>query len=151
VLPLYGDLPPGDQDAVLQAPGPEDARRVVLATSIAETSLTVPGVRVVVDGGWRRAPRLDPASGLSRLATLRISRSAATQRAGRAGREAPGVAIRLWTEALHRGLAAHDRPEILEAGCRRPRSIAQPGARHPPTSRSRTRRPRARSRPPTRC
>ncbi len=101
-----------DQDRALRAQG---QRRVVLATSIAETSLTVPGVRMVVDGGWRRAPRLDPSTGLTRLATLRISRAAAEQRAGRAGREAPGVAIRLWTPALHRGLAAFDRPEILEA------------------------------------
>ena len=69
----------------------------------------------MVDGGWRRAPRLDPATGLTRLATLRISRAAAEQRAGRAGREAPGVAIRLWTPALQRGLAAFDRPEMLEA------------------------------------
>ena len=75
----------------------------------------MPGVRIVVDGGWRRAPRLDPATGLTRLATLRISRAAAHQRAGRAGREGPGVAIRLWTETLHRGLPAFDRPEILEA------------------------------------
>ena len=87
----------------------------MLATSIAETSLTVPGVGVVIDGGWRRAPRLDAATGLSRLTTLRISRAAAEQRAGRAGREVPGLAIRLWSEALHRGLAAFDRPEILEA------------------------------------
>ncbi len=94
---------------------PGAGRRVVLATAIAETSLTVPGVRIVVDGGFRRAPRLDPARGLTRLATLRISRAAAEQRAGRAGREGPGVAIRLWTEALHRGLPAFDRPEILEA------------------------------------
>ncbi|MFX4673897.1 ATP-dependent helicase HrpB, partial [Acinetobacter baumannii] len=72
-------------------------------------------VRIVVDGGFRRAPRLDPATGLSRLVTLRISKAAAEQRAGRAGRTAPGVAIRLWTEALHRGLAPQDRPEILEA------------------------------------
>ncbi len=112
VLPLHGDLPPAEQDRALR---PADGRRVVLATSIAETSLTVPGVRVVVDGGWRRAPRLDQSSGLTRLATLRISRAAANQRAGRAGREAPGVAIRLWTQALHRGLAPFDRPEILEA------------------------------------
>jgi ATP-dependent helicase HrpB len=88
---------------------------VVLATSIAETSLTVPGVRIVVDGGWRRTPRLDQATGLTRLETVRISRAAAEQRAGRAGREGPGVAIRLWTRALHRGLAPFDRPEILEA------------------------------------
>ncbi len=113
-LPLHGDLPPAEQDAALR-PDPAGSRRVVLATSIAETSLTVPGVRIVVDGGFRRAPRLDVASGLTRLATLRISRAAADQRAGRAGREAPGVAIRLWSEALHRGLPAFDRPEILEA------------------------------------
>lgn len=112
VLPLHGDLSPADQDLALR---PADGRRVVLATSIAETSLTVPGVRIVVDGGWRRAPRVDPATGLTRLATLRISRAAAHQRAGRAGREGPGVAIRLWTEALHRGLPAFDRPEILDA------------------------------------
>lgn len=112
VLPLHGELPPAEQDRALR---PAETRRVVLATSIAETSLTVPGVRVVVDGGWRRAPRLDPATGLTRLATLRISRAAAAQRAGRAGREAPGVAIRLWTEALHRGLPEFDRPEILQA------------------------------------
>ena len=101
-----------DHDRPLRTQG---QRRVVLATSIAETSLTVPGVRIVVDGGWRRAPRLDQSTGLTRLATLRISRAAAEQRAGRAGREAPGVAIRLWTPALHRGLLAFDRPEILEA------------------------------------
>jgi ATP-dependent helicase HrpB len=112
VLPLHGELPPEAQDRALR---PAGTRRVVLATSIAETSLTVPGVRIVVDGGWRRAPRLDPATGLTRLTTLRISRAAAEQRAGRAGREAPGVAIRLWSTALHRGMAAFDRPEILEA------------------------------------
>ena len=112
VLPLHGDLPPAEQDRALR---PAERRRVVLATSIAETSLTVPGVRIVVDGGFRRAPRLDASTGLTRLATLRISRAAADQRAGRAGREAPGVAIRLWSAALHRGLAPFDRPEILEA------------------------------------
>ncbi len=112
VLALHGDLPQAEQDRALR---PADQRRVVLATSIAETSLTVPGVRIVVDGGWCRAPRLDPGTGLTRLATVRVSRAAADQRAGRAGREAPGVAIRLWTQALHRGLAAFDRPELLEA------------------------------------
>ena len=112
VLPLHGDLPPAEQDRALR---PADTRRVVLATSIAETSLTVPGVRVVVDGGWRRSPRLDTATGLTRLATVRISRAAADQRAGRAGREGPGTAIRVWSAALHRGLPAFDRPEILEA------------------------------------
>lgn len=114
VLPLHGELPPAEQDLALN-PAPDGQRKVVLATSIAETSLTVPGVRIVVDGGYRRAPRLDAASGLSRLVTLRIGKAAADQRAGRAGRTAPGVAIRLWTEALHRGLPQADRPEILEA------------------------------------
>jgi ATP-dependent helicase HrpB len=112
VLPLHGDLPAAEQDRALR---PADTRRIVLATSIAETSLTVPGVRIVVDGGWRRTPRLDPATGLTRLTTARISRAAADQRAGRAGREAPGTAIRVWSPALHRGLPAYDRPEILEA------------------------------------
>ena len=114
ILALHGDLPRAEQDAALSA-DPAGARRVILASPVAETSLTVPGVRVVVDGGFRRAPRFDPATGLSRLAVVRISRAAATQRAGRAGREAPGVAIRLWTEALGRGLPAQDRPEILAA------------------------------------
>jgi ATP-dependent helicase HrpB len=112
ILPLHGELPRADQDRALT---PASTRRVVLSTSIAETSLTVPGVRIVVDGGWRRAPRLDPSTGLTRLTTLRISRAAADQRAGRSGREAPGIAIRLWSPALHRGLPAFDRPEILEA------------------------------------
>ncbi|HET6605982.1 MAG TPA: ATP-dependent helicase HrpB, partial [Rhodopila sp.] len=112
VLPLHGDLPPAEQDRALR---PAETRRVVLATSIAETSLTVPGVRIVVDGGWRRTPRLDPATGLTRLTTVRISRAAADQRAGRAGREGPGVAVRVWSQAQHRGLPAFDRPEILEA------------------------------------
>ncbi len=112
VLPLHGELPQAEQDRALR---PAETRRVVLATSIAETSLTVPGVRIVVDGGWRRAPRLDPATGLTRLTTMRISRAAADQRAGRSGREGPGVAIRLWSPNLHRGLPAFDRPEMLEA------------------------------------
>ncbi len=112
VLPLHGELPPAEQDLALR---PAAGRRVVLATSVAETSLTVPGVRVVVDGGWRRSPRLDGATGLTRLHTVRVSRAAADQRAGRAGREAPGVAVRLWTAALHRGLAPFDPPELLGA------------------------------------
>jgi ATP-dependent helicase HrpB len=112
ILPLHGELPPAEQDRALS---PSTRRKMVLATSIAETSLTVPGVRIVVDGGFRRAPKLDAATGLSRLVTVRISKAAAEQRAGRAGRTAPGVAIRLWSEALHRGLAQQDRPEILEA------------------------------------
>jgi ATP-dependent helicase HrpB len=112
VLALHGDLPPAEQDRALR---PAEGRRVVLSTSIAETSLTVPGIRIVVDGGFRRSPRLDAATGLSRLETVRISRAAAEQRAGRAGREAPGVGIRLWTASLHRGFAPFDRPEIFSA------------------------------------
>jgi len=112
VLPLHGELPPAEQDRAL---APSTRRKIVLATSIAETSLTVPGVRIVIDGGFRRAPRLDASSGLTRLTTQRISRASAEQRAGRAGRTEPGVAIRLWTEAMHRGLPLQDRPEILEA------------------------------------
>ena len=112
VLPLHGDLPAADQDVALR---PSAGRRVVLSTAIAETSLTVPGVRIVIDGGFRRAPQFDPASGLTRLAMQRVSRAAADQRAGRAGREAPGLAIRLWTAATQRGLRLHDRPEVLDA------------------------------------
>lgn len=112
VLPLHGDLPPAAQDLALK---PAQTRRVVLATAIAETSLTVPGVRIVIDGGYRRAPRFDPASGLTQLVTERVSRAVADQRSGRAGREAPGLAIRLWSEAAQRGLRLYDRPEILDA------------------------------------
>ncbi|MDE2319506.1 MAG: ATP-dependent helicase HrpB [Rhodospirillales bacterium] len=112
VLPLHGDLSREAQDKALRE---HAERRVVLSTSIAETSLTVPGVRIVIDGGYRRAPVLDTASGLTRLATQRISRAAAAQRAGRAGRLGPGVAIRLWSEALNRGLPPFDRPEIFAA------------------------------------
>lgn len=114
VRPLYGELPPAEQARVL-AQEPDGARRVILATSIAETSLTVPGVRIVIDGGFRRAPRFDPGAGLARLETMRISRAAATQRSGRAGREAPGLGVRLWTQATERGMSPHDRPEILDA------------------------------------
>lgn len=114
ILPLHGELPPAEQARAL-APDPAGRRRVILSTSIAETSLTVPGVRIVIDGGFRRAPRFDPGAGLSRLETMRISRAAATQRSGRAGREAPGYALRLWTEATGRGMPPHDRPEILDA------------------------------------
>jgi ATP-dependent helicase HrpB len=114
VRPLHGELPPEAQDLALR-PDAEGRRRIVLATAIAETSLTVEGVTAVVDSGLRRAPRFDAGSGLTRLATVRISRAAADQRAGRAGRLGPGVVFRLWTEAAHRGLAAADQPEILSA------------------------------------
>ncbi|MFT9258430.1 MAG: helicase-related protein, partial [Acetobacter sp.] len=114
VLPLHGELHPAEQARVLR-PGNEGERRVILATSIAETSLTVPGVRAVVDCGFRRTPRFDAGAGLSRLDTVRISKAAARQRAGRAGREAPGVAYCLWTPHTERTLPQHDKPEILEA------------------------------------
>ena len=114
VLKLHGDLPPAVQDEALR-PGRDGERRIVLATTIAETSLTVPGVRTVIDGGSRRAPALDPSTGLPRLRTVRVSRAGADQRAGRAGRVAPGTCYRLWTETAHRALAPFDRPEIAEA------------------------------------
>lgn len=113
VFPLYGDLPWEAQDrAVLPGTG---RRRVVLATPIAETSLTIEGIRVVVDSGYARAPQFDPGTGLSRLVTHRISRASADQRAGRAGRLAPGVCYRLWGEATQRGLLPYSQPEIRSA------------------------------------
>ncbi len=114
VAPLYGDLAQGEQDRALE-PAPRGERKVVLATNIAETSLTIEGVRVVVDAGLERRARFDPVSGMSRLETLRISRASAEQRAGRAGRLAPGVCVRLWSETTHRSLAPHAPAEILEA------------------------------------
>ncbi|MFD5794693.1 ATP-dependent helicase HrpB [Streptomyces diastatochromogenes] len=112
VLQVHGRAPAAVQDAVL-APG--ERRRVVLATSVAESSLTVPGVRVVVDSGLAREPRVDHARGLSGLATVRASRAAGRQRAGRAGREAPGVVYRCWTEAEDVRLPAFPAPEIKVA------------------------------------
>jgi ATP-dependent RNA helicase HrpB len=114
VAPLYGDLPPAAQDAAL-APAPDGRRKIVLATSIAETSLTIEGIRVVIDGGLARGPRFDPASGMTRLVTTRVSQAAAAQRAGRAGRLAPGIAYRLWPEREQPQLAAYALPEIREA------------------------------------
>jgi ATP-dependent helicase HrpB len=112
VLPLHGRLPPAAQDAALQA-GPR--RRVVLATALAESSLTVPGVRVVVDAGLSRVPRADLSRGLGSLVTVRASRAAVTQRAGRAGREGPGAVYRCWTAAENDRLPAHDEPEVATA------------------------------------
>ncbi|MGW4437516.1 DEAD/DEAH box helicase, partial [Streptomyces sp. NPDC004596] len=112
VLQVHGRAPAAVQDAVL-APG--RGRRVVLATSVAESSLTVPGVRVVVDAGLAREPRVDHARGLSGLVTVRASRAAGRQRAGRAGREAPGWVYRCWTEAEDGRLAAFPAPEIKVA------------------------------------
>lgn len=114
VAPLFGALDPRDQDRAIH-PAPEGTRKVVLATSIAETSLTIEGVRVVIDCGQARVPRFDPASGLTRLATIRVSRAAADQRRGRAGRTAPGACYRLWDEAETRALPAYADPEILDA------------------------------------
>ncbi|GAB4081441.1 ATP-dependent helicase HrpB [Modestobacter muralis] len=112
VRPLHGRLPSAEQDAALTA-GPR--RRVVLSTDVAETSLTVPGVRTVVDAGLARVPRYDVARGLGSLVTVRVSRAAATQRAGRAGREAPGRVYRLWSAAEHDRLPAAPEPEIAVA------------------------------------
>lgn len=114
VVALYGALDKGEQDRAIEPAAP-GRRKVVLATSVAETSLTIEGVRVVVDGGLSRVPRFEPSSGLTRLATVKVSRSSAEQRRGRAGRVEPGVCYRLWDEEQTRGLVAHQRPEIQEA------------------------------------
>ncbi|NUR77574.1 MAG: ATP-dependent helicase HrpB, partial [Thermoleophilia bacterium] len=111
---LHGGIEPAMQRKAL-APPPPGQRKLVLATSIAETSVTLEGVRIVVDSGLARRPRYDRGAGLTRLVTERASRAAVTQRAGRAARQAPGVAIRLWEEAATASLPAHDPPEILEA------------------------------------
>ena len=112
--PLYGDLSSEAQDAAL-LPARDGHRKVILATNIAQTSLTVEGVTTVVDSGWMRAARFDLGAGANRLDTLRISRASAEQRSGRAGRLGPGVAYRLWSEEQHGRLPAHDTPEILSA------------------------------------
>jgi ATP-dependent helicase HrpB len=113
VLPLYGDLPWESQQRAIQPGG--GRRRVVLATPIAETSLTIEGVRIIVDAGFARVPQFDPVSGLTRLVTQRIARASAEQRAGRAGRTAPGVCYRLWSETTQRGLVPQAIPEIKGA------------------------------------
>jgi ATP-dependent helicase HrpB len=109
---LHGSLDPAEQRAAIRK---SDARKVILATSIAETSLTIDGVRIVVDSGLARRARYDRAAGIARLVTERVSQAAATQRAGRAARQQPGVAYRLWEEAATAGLPPYDPPEILEA------------------------------------
>ncbi|MGT0009581.1 ATP-dependent helicase HrpB [Pseudomonas aeruginosa] len=114
LCPLHGELDLSSQRAAIE-PAPQGKRKVVLATNIAETSLTIDGVRVVVDAGLARVPRFDPVSGMTRLDTQRVSRAAATQRAGRAGRLEPGVCYRLWSESQHDQLAAYDAAEILQA------------------------------------
>jgi ATP-dependent helicase HrpB len=114
LCPLHGELDLSAQRAAIE-PAPAGSRKVVLATNIAETSLTIDGVRVVVDAGLARVPRFDPGSGMTRLDTQRISRASATQRAGRAGRLEPGVCYRLWSEAQHEQLAAYGTAEMLQA------------------------------------
>ena len=111
---LYGDLSQQSQDAAI-APAPSGWRKIVLSTPIAETSLTIEGVRIVVDSGLARAPRFSPRSGMTRLDTIRVSRSSADQRAGRAGRTAPGKCYRLWPEHEQHHLLEHSSPEILQA------------------------------------
>lgn len=114
LAPLHGELPQEAQDQAI-APAPPGLRKVVLATSIAETSLTIEGVRVVIDAGLLRVPRFDPRTGLTRLETIRVTKDSADQRRGRAGRLEPGLCYRLWTEAVHRTLAPRRPPEILES------------------------------------
>ena len=114
IAPLHGGLTLKEQDAAV-LPAPAGRRKVVLATSIAETSLTIEGVRVVVDSGLARVPRYEAAIGLTRLETVRVSRASADQRRGRAGRTEPGVCYRLWEEAATGSLEPYSDPEILAA------------------------------------
>ena len=114
VQPLYGDLSQQkQQEAIL--PNPQGKRKVVLATSIAETSLTIEGITVVIDSGYSRSPRFDTQTGLTRLETIKVTKDAADQRAGRAGRLGPGTCYRLWSEGSHIHLIPNRKPEILEA------------------------------------
>jgi ATP-dependent helicase HrpB len=114
IVALYGALDAREQDRAI-SPAPPGRRKVVLATSIAETSLTIEGVRVVIDSGLSRVPRYEPDIGITRLETVRVSRAAADQRRGRAGRVEPGVCYRLWDEPQTASLEAYTRPEILSA------------------------------------
>ncbi|MFL5728681.1 MAG: ATP-dependent helicase HrpB, partial [Cytophagaceae bacterium] len=114
ICPLYGDLPQQKQQEAIM-PDEYGRRKVVLSTSIAETSLTIEGIKVVIDSGYSRTPRFDPNTGLTKLETTRVTRDAADQRAGRAGRLGPGICYRLWAEGSHQHLVPHRRPEILEA------------------------------------
>jgi ATP-dependent helicase HrpB len=114
IHPLYGDLPlTQQQEAIL--PDPQGRRKVVLATTIAETSLTIEGIAIVIDAGLARVPRFDPRSGLTKLETVQVTRDAADQRAGRAGRLGPGTCYRLWSEGSHQYLQPQRIPEILQA------------------------------------
>ncbi|PTW62516.1 ATP-dependent helicase HrpB [Breoghania corrubedonensis] len=131
VAPLYGALTGREQDTAIQ-PARDGMRKVVLATSIAQTSLTIEGVRIVIDTGLARVPRYEPSTGLTRLETVKVSRASADQRRGRAGRTEPGICFRLWDGAQTTALAEHDRPEILEADLAQlVLDLAQWGAREP--------------------
>jgi ATP-dependent helicase HrpB len=133
IVPLFGALDAGVQDRAI-APAPKGHRKVVLATSIAETSLTIEGVRIVVDSGVARVPRYEPDIGLTRLETVRASRAAVDQRRGRAGRTEPGVCYRLWDEPQTASLAAFTQPEILSADLSSlVLDLAQWGVRDPST------------------
>ncbi|MES0874793.1 ATP-dependent helicase HrpB [Sinimarinibacterium thermocellulolyticum] len=133
LYPLYGELGPREQDAALAA-DPHGRRKVILATNIAQTSLTVDGVRTVVDGGLVRVARFDLGAGANRLDTERVSRASADQRAGRAGRLGPGVCYRLWSREQQARLPAHDTPEILVADLTRfALELAAWGVRDPAT------------------
>ncbi len=114
VRPLFGAMSLADQEAAIR-PSPDGERKIVLATTIAETSLTIEGIGAVIDTGFKRVPRFDPASGMTALETVRVSLASADQRRGRAGRLGPGLCYRLWPEAENRSLALHDQPEILVA------------------------------------
>ena len=114
IHPLYGQLPQQEQFAAIM-PNKFGKRKIVLATSIAETSLTIEGIRIVIDSGFGRSSKFDTRSGLSKLETLRISKDSADQRAGRAGRLSSGVCYRMWTKATHERLAENRMPEIMEA------------------------------------
>ena len=133
IVPLFGALDAAVQDRAI-APAPKGQRKVVLATSIAETSLTIEGVRIVVDFGLARVPRYEPDIGLTRLETVRASRAAVDQRRGRAGRTEPGVCYRLWDEPQTASLAAYTQPEILSADLSSlVLDLAQWGVRDPAT------------------
>lgn len=112
IVPLYGNLTQKEQDAAIR-PAPSGTRKIVLATSIAETSITIDGVRIVIDSGLQRLPVFEAATGITRLETVRVSRASADQRAGRAGRTEPGIAIRLWHSGQTAALAAFTPPQIL--------------------------------------
>ena len=114
IVPLFGAMDGKAQDMAIR-PAPQGRRKIVLATSIAETSITIDGVRIVIDSGLSRQPVFEPATGITRLETVKVSRAAADQRAGRAGRTEPGIAIRLWHEGQTGALAAFDPPEVLAA------------------------------------